>query len=44
MKFKKTDSKLNLAEVQSRVLAFWEKNKIFEKSVSKKSSGEVVFF
>jgi isoleucyl-tRNA synthetase len=44
MKFKKMDAKLNLPEVQKNVLEFWRKNGIFEKSIAKESTAEVVFF
>jgi isoleucyl-tRNA synthetase len=44
MKFEKMNTKLNLSEVQSNILEFWKNDKTFEKSVSKKSKGETVFF
>ncbi|MBT3261758.1 isoleucine--tRNA ligase [bacterium] len=44
---KAQDNKFNIPEMQQRILDFWDKNHIFEKSVTnreQKSKGEVVFY
>jgi isoleucyl-tRNA synthetase len=43
MNFEKLDSKPNLPKIQEEVLAFWEKDNTFKKSVSKDKK-EVVFY
>lgn len=43
--FKKIDAKMNLPKMEEEVLEFWEKEKIFEKSVKKESpKGDFVFY
>ena len=43
-KYSELDAKLDIVEIQDRVLNFWEQNNIFEKSVEGKKGGEVVFY
>lgn len=38
------DAKLNIVEIQDKILDFWNNNHIFEKSVEEKKGGEVVFY
>lgn len=42
--YKPVDSRLNLPEVEREVLAFWEKNKIFEKSLENRKGAEQYSF
>lgn len=42
--FKKVDPKVNLPELETKILEFWEKNKIFEKSVEGKDSSKTFSF
>lgn len=45
MKFKPVDPKQDLAKVEEKILKFWEKNKIFEKSINQRSGKkEFVFY
>lgn len=42
--FKKVEPRVNLPELEASVLAYWDKNKIFEKSVSEKSKEKTFSF
>lgn len=42
--FKLIKSKVDFAEIEEEILTFWEKNKIFEKSVSERSEDNTYFF
>ncbi|MFH1218507.1 MAG: isoleucine--tRNA ligase [Candidatus Peregrinibacteria bacterium] len=43
--FKKVDSKQSLPKVEEKILKYWEKNKVFEKSVENRKKGKkYVFF
>ncbi len=42
--FKKVDSKVNLVELEEKILGFWEKNKIFKKSLDKNQGSEKFIF
>ncbi len=43
--FKKVDPKVSFPKMEEEILAYWESNKIFEKSVSKDApNGEFVFY
>jgi isoleucyl-tRNA synthetase len=43
--YKSVDPKISFPEMEEKILAFWEKNKIFEKSVSQRAGGkEFVFY
>ena len=45
MKFKKVSSRPNFPEMERKILEYWEKNKIFEKSLKKPSpKGNFVFY
>lgn len=45
MKFTKIDPKLNLPSEEERILKFWSKNKIFQKTLEKKTEeGNFVFY
>ncbi|MFA4881117.1 MAG: isoleucine--tRNA ligase [Candidatus Doudnabacteria bacterium] len=45
MKFKKAPPKPNFPELEKKILEYWEKNKIFEKSLKKPSpEGDFVFY
>lgn len=44
MRFKKLEAKPNFEQMQAEALKFWEEGKTFEKSVSKESKGEKVFY
>lgn len=45
MAFKKVDPKLNLPEEEKKILDFWRENKIFQKTLDKKSpKGNFVFY
>lgn len=42
--FKKVEPRVNLPELESEVLSYWEKNKIFEKSVTSRSKDNTFSF
>ncbi len=42
--FKKVDSKVNLVKLEEKTLGFWNKNKIFEKSLKKTKDGKRFVF
>ena len=42
--FKKVDSKVNLVKLEEKTLSFWNKNKIFEKSLKKTEGGKKFVF
>jgi isoleucyl-tRNA synthetase len=42
--FKKVDPKMNLPKMEEEILAFWNENKIFEKSLSKRASDPLYAF
>lgn len=43
--FKKIDAKMNLPKMEEEILEFWEKEKVFEKSVAKDApKGDFVFY
>ena len=42
--FKKVDSKVNLVKLEEKTLSFWNKNKIFEKSLKKTEGGKRFVF
>ena len=43
--FKPVDAKVNFAKMEEKILSFWQKNKIFEKSISQRPQGkEFVFY
>ena len=44
MKFTKLEAKPDLPKMQEEVLAFWQKDDTFNKSVNKQSKGEKVFY
>ena len=44
MEYKELESRPNIPEIQAEILNFWREDKTFEKSVEKKSRGEVVFY
>jgi isoleucyl-tRNA synthetase len=45
MSFKKVDPKQSFPKMEEEILKFWEENKIFEKSIDKKSpKGDYVFY
>ncbi|MCX6764065.1 MAG: isoleucine--tRNA ligase [Candidatus Moranbacteria bacterium] len=45
MPFKKIDPKMNFPKLEEEILKFWEEQKIFEKSVAKKSpAGDFIFY
>jgi len=44
MKYTELTSKPDMSAIQNDMLAFWRKEGIFEKSVSEKKAGEVVFY
>ena len=43
-KYAELNAKLDIVEIQDKVLGFWNQNQIFEKSVEEKKGGEVVFY
>jgi isoleucyl-tRNA synthetase len=42
--YKSVDSKVNFPKLEEEILAFWEKNKIFEKSLSRREGAEEYVF
>ena len=44
MAFKKLDSKMNLPKVEEEILDFWDKNKIFEKSIENRKDAPYYSF
>ena len=42
--FKKVDSKVNFVKLEEKTLSFWNKNKIFEKSLKKTEKGKKFVF
>ena len=44
MKYEELSAKPDFSQIHSEVSEFWKANEVFEKSVSKNASGEVVFY
>lgn len=42
-KYPELDSKMDIVEIQDKVLGFWNQNHIFEKSVEEKKEGKLFF-